>query len=420
MEEKNNQLPQNQEEKAEGKENKPIPKMAIILGAVAVALVAIVVVLVVLIGGKDSDGSSNNDNDDNAQDNQNGYTHTHDFGRWETTKEATCTEKGSKDRYCDCGEKQTSSIAMTDHTYGEWSIVKEATSEEEGLKERTCVCGKKESEIIAKLEVRTTVTEAEWKKALSIANYESFTVTGHETGSEDGIDFDFDSEIKYYAGLIYIELDGNSYRGDDHYIRYEATKLDYGFSDLFVESFSCLEYLVSDAESLGYSMFEYSDTDKSYTTIDYGCIYKLWFENGNLVKYSYEENGQFEYLRGTYVFTDANSTERFNVPIEKIKAEYEEIVNAIPQTESFSSYDNNYNEIKHSADDMKAILLSVATDIVLVYEKGTVNGAINTYEIKTESVSSDIDPVRLEMRDGKIWEIFIGASYNNGTYYFPN
>ena len=43
--------------------------------------------------------------------------HTHNFGEWETVKVATCTVEGSKERYCSCGEKQTSAIIKTEHDY---------------------------------------------------------------------------------------------------------------------------------------------------------------------------------------------------------------------------------------------------------------------------------------------------------------
>ncbi len=42
--------------------------------------------------------------------------HTHDYGEWEITKDATCTTDGSKERCCTCGEKQTASISATGHT----------------------------------------------------------------------------------------------------------------------------------------------------------------------------------------------------------------------------------------------------------------------------------------------------------------
>ena len=98
-------------------------------------------------------------------------THTHAFGEWVTVKEATEAEEGLKERTCECGEKETETIAKLEHVhhfvdgkcecgeveghthaFGEWVTVKEATETEEGLKERTCECGEKETETIAKLE----------------------------------------------------------------------------------------------------------------------------------------------------------------------------------------------------------------------------------------------------------------------------
>ena len=80
-------------------------------------------------------------------------THTHAYGEWVVVKEATELEEGTKERTCECGEKETETIEKLTHTheYSEWVVVKEATTEEEGLKERTCECGEKETETIGKL-----------------------------------------------------------------------------------------------------------------------------------------------------------------------------------------------------------------------------------------------------------------------------
>ena len=45
--------------------------------------------------------------------------HEHSFGEWTVTKEATCTEEGSKERVCECGEKETEVIAALGHTEAE-------------------------------------------------------------------------------------------------------------------------------------------------------------------------------------------------------------------------------------------------------------------------------------------------------------
>lgn len=43
--------------------------------------------------------------------------HTHKFGEWSTTKNATCTEDGVKTRYCECGEKQSDVLPAINHNY---------------------------------------------------------------------------------------------------------------------------------------------------------------------------------------------------------------------------------------------------------------------------------------------------------------
>jgi len=116
--------------------------------------------------------------------------HVHAFGEWETTKKATCTNEGVKERYCSCGEKQMGTIAATGHTevtdvavaptctqdgltegkhcsacqevtvkqntveknahtYGEWETTSRATCEQEGTQERYCKCGEKQSRTVS-------------------------------------------------------------------------------------------------------------------------------------------------------------------------------------------------------------------------------------------------------------------------------
>lgn len=44
--------------------------------------------------------------------------HEHAWGEWTTVKEATCLEDGSKERVCECGEKQTETIKALGHKWG--------------------------------------------------------------------------------------------------------------------------------------------------------------------------------------------------------------------------------------------------------------------------------------------------------------
>ena len=107
MEEQNNRNVQNQKPEENNHETglnskKAIPKMTIIIGAIAVAVVVIAVVLIVLLGG-------NNNHHDST-------SHTHTYGEWETIKAATCTQEGTESRYCSCGDNQTRPLSANGHT----------------------------------------------------------------------------------------------------------------------------------------------------------------------------------------------------------------------------------------------------------------------------------------------------------------
>lgn len=78
--------------------------------------------------------------------------HEHEFGEWSTITEATCTEEGLRERYCECEEKETEAIPLAEHTYGEWTVVTAATFTEEGMKECECECGAKITEAIPVVE----------------------------------------------------------------------------------------------------------------------------------------------------------------------------------------------------------------------------------------------------------------------------
>ena len=59
---------------------------------------------------------TNESNNNNASDNNNNNGHTHLFGSWETVVNATCTQKGEKQRSCSCGDVQKQDIPALGHT----------------------------------------------------------------------------------------------------------------------------------------------------------------------------------------------------------------------------------------------------------------------------------------------------------------
>ncbi len=89
--------------------------------------------------------------------------HVHKDGEWKVTKEATCTEAGSKELHCSECEAviKTEEIPATGHTDGAWKVTKEATCTAKGAKEQHCsVC----DAVIKTEEIPATGhTDGEWK-----------------------------------------------------------------------------------------------------------------------------------------------------------------------------------------------------------------------------------------------------------------
>lgn len=71
--------------------------------------------------------------------------HIHTYGEWSTAKAATCTDKGSEVRVCECGKKDTRSIPATGHKYGEWVLSSVVNCLESVPATRTCSCGVSET-----------------------------------------------------------------------------------------------------------------------------------------------------------------------------------------------------------------------------------------------------------------------------------
>ena len=77
----------------------------------------------------------------------------HVYGDWETTKEATCTEAGSRKKVCkDCGDTIEEEIKALGHTWDEGKVTTPATCKEAGMMTYTCtVCGETKTETVPKL-----------------------------------------------------------------------------------------------------------------------------------------------------------------------------------------------------------------------------------------------------------------------------
>lgn len=91
----------------------------------------------------------------------------HEFGPWETTAEATCTEAGTRKHTCTiCGAERAESLPALGHAWNESVVTTEPTTTAEGAKTFTCsACGLTHTEAIAKL--KQSASEAPNGKAES-------------------------------------------------------------------------------------------------------------------------------------------------------------------------------------------------------------------------------------------------------------
>ena len=68
-------------------------------------------------------------------------TGLHDYGEWNTVKEATCTTEGEKKHTCTvCNHEETQPIPIDPnaHNWGDWEVTTHATCTEKGVKTRKC------------------------------------------------------------------------------------------------------------------------------------------------------------------------------------------------------------------------------------------------------------------------------------------
>lgn len=76
-------------------------------------------------------------------------THTHSFGEWVIEEEAACESKGLMSRVCECGNKDTMTLAELGHSFADWYTSLNPTCETTGIKERICTnCDYKETKPI--------------------------------------------------------------------------------------------------------------------------------------------------------------------------------------------------------------------------------------------------------------------------------
>lgn len=142
-----------------------------------------------------------------------GEEHTvHTYGEWTVVTEASCTAAGSRERVCECGEKETEEIPRLSHTYGEWEETLPIGIAGEGLRRRSCECGEVEEEAI-------TSKTLDPEEGLSLL-FEAFKAAASVTSFKMEY-YDYDDLLM--EELIYSSVDGNVIFMDDYHYTGEYT-----------------------------------------------------------------------------------------------------------------------------------------------------------------------------------------------------
>lgn len=101
--------------------------------------------------------------------------HTHNYTSKVTT-EATCEKNGVKTFTCSCNDSYTENIPSTGHAWSKWTVTKEATETSTGTKERSCsTCKETETKTIAKLEHTHSYNSVVTKPTCTKDGYTTYT-----------------------------------------------------------------------------------------------------------------------------------------------------------------------------------------------------------------------------------------------------
>lgn len=130
-------------------------------------------------------------------------TDSHEWGKWTTVRESTCTEKGEQSRKCAvCGEEEIESLPLAKHTWDNGKVTKAPSYTKVGVKTWTCKkCGKTKTTTLAKLPMpkagtkvivggnQYTVTKVGSEVCFSKANAKERAITVPSTIKAKGITY---------------------------------------------------------------------------------------------------------------------------------------------------------------------------------------------------------------------------------------
>lgn len=130
-------------------------------------------------------------------------TDSHEWGKWTTVRESTCTEKGERSRKCAvCGEEEIESLHLAKHTWDNGKVTQAPSYTKVGVKTWTCKeCGKTKTTTLAKLPMpkagtkvtvggnQYTVTKVGSEVRFSKANAKARAITVPSTIKAKGITY---------------------------------------------------------------------------------------------------------------------------------------------------------------------------------------------------------------------------------------
>ena len=130
-------------------------------------------------------------------------TDSHEWGKWTTVKESTCTEKGEQRRKCEvCGEEEIESLPLAKHSWDNGKVTQAPGYTKVGVKTWTCKeCGKTKTTTLAKLPMpkagtkvtvggnQYTVTKVGSEVRFSKANAKARAITVPSTIKAKGITY---------------------------------------------------------------------------------------------------------------------------------------------------------------------------------------------------------------------------------------
>ena len=230
-------------------------------------------------------------------------SHTHNFGEWEIIKSATCTAEGSKERYCSCGEKQTSTIAANHNFVNGICSVCGYENRENGNNNNSSV---------------QKLSKDEWMAVFDSSQYQSYTmrITSNEKRGDRVISQTITIQYNYPEFMI-VSTETDAYDGvpeiitdDIYYILGGAEELShtaaipYAISDVYS--------IMSEFDGFGYSKFVFDETSASYSS--------LLFENIELVTVSIQ-NGKIRSITIENEYNDSDygkAIETYSIELSNI------------------------------------------------------------------------------------------------------